>query len=98
MIPAPAFKPFVANVGPVASFTNDSWVVVPASDNVTLDPRLVFVIVNVSVPAFVVTFIPVPETTVNVSLLVSATIVDWLATAMFLNMFCAEPVSVFVTV
>ena len=42
--------------------------------------------------------IPAPATTVNVSLLVSAIIVDWVATAIFLNIFCAEPGSVFVTV
>jgi hypothetical protein len=56
------------------------------------------VIVSVSVVAFVVRVIPVPAAVVNVSLLESATIVGSPATAKFLKMFWAEPVSVFVTV
>jgi hypothetical protein len=42
--------------------------------------------------------IPLPGLTVNVSLFVDATIVVCPGTAMFLKMFCEEPLSLFVTV
>ena len=56
------------------------------------------VMVKVSVVAFVVTDIPVPEATVSVSLLLSATIVTCVATATFLKINWSEPLSVLVTV
>ena len=55
-------------------------------------------IVIVSVVSFVVIVIPVPSSNVTESLLLSATIVFWPDTQIFLNIFCAEPLSVFVTV
>ena len=54
--------------------------------------------VTVSVVASVVMVILVPATRVTVSSLLSATIVDWPLTAMFLKMFCEEPLSLFVKV
>ena len=54
-------------------------------------------IVTVSVPASVVMLtVPLP-TSVRVSLLLSATMSLCPPTAMFLKIFCAEPLSVFVT-
>ena len=52
----------------------------------------------VSVVAFVVMVIPPDATKVNVSLLLSATTVDCPLTAMFLKIFCEDPLSLFVTV
>jgi hypothetical protein len=66
--------------------------------DVRVPPEPLALIVSVSVVSLVVIVTPEPATTVRVSSLVSAIIVDWPATAMFLKIFCDEPLSLLVTV